>query len=64
MPQFIFTFTVNPDTKEVAFAGNISPAQALGELAKVVVAHADAIAKEAIATADAKAKAAEEARAE
>jgi len=36
----IFSFSVNPDTKEVAFAGNMVPQQALQILQGIVIAEA------------------------
>ena len=38
--QLIFTFSINPETKEAAFAGNIEPMQALQVLQQLVIAEA------------------------
>jgi len=41
-----FTFTVNPETQEAAFAGNIEPLAALQILQQLVIAEAIKKAKE------------------
>jgi hypothetical protein len=37
MTSLLFSFTINSDTKEVIFAGNISPNQALPILQQIVI---------------------------
>jgi len=46
MPQIIFAFTMETETKEAVFSGNVSPATALQVLQEIVVAQAIANAKE------------------
>lgn len=43
--QIIFAFTINPDTKEAAFSGNITPGVALQLLQDIVIAQAVEAAK-------------------
>ena len=38
MPQLLFSFTINPETQEAAFAGNIEPQQALSILTQLALA--------------------------
>ena len=38
--QLIFTFTVNTETKQIAFAGNMEPQAALSMLQQLVIADA------------------------
>lgn len=40
MPQVIFTFTINTDTQEGNFAGNVEPKVALNILQQLVIADA------------------------
>ena len=44
---FIFTFSINPETQEAAYAGNISIPQALQYLQQLAIADAVNKAKEA-----------------
>jgi len=46
MPQLIFTFTINSETQEAAFAGNVKPQAALHILQQLVVAEEIRKAKE------------------
>ncbi len=45
--QLIFAFTINPETKEAAFSGNLEPAAALQILQDIVIASAVAEAEAA-----------------
>ena len=38
--QLIFAFTINPETKEATFSGNVQPAVALKILQDIVIADA------------------------
>ena len=46
MPQIIFTFTVNTETQEANFSGNIQPRVALQFLQDIVISEAVRQAKE------------------
>ncbi len=47
MPQIIFAFTFNPETKEAVFSGNVKPAIALKILQEIVITDAVANAETA-----------------